>query len=222
MPKPLRLLVVNPNTSAATTDAMVAIARGAAPEGVEIEGMTAPRGAPLITDPEALAMAADVVAGMAPAIRAHAPDGVIVAAFGDPGLAALRLGLAVPVVGIGEASIAAAARHGPFAVITTTPLLVDSIEGMVAATPWGGQFRGVFVTQGDPAPLMSNPAALTEALHGLAVTAIEAGAAAIVVGGGPLAVAARALKPMISAEIIEPVPEAVAELIRQTGAVTAS
>ena len=147
---------------------------------------------------------------------------MIVAAFGDPGLAALRLGLAVPVVGIGEASIAAAARHGPFAVITTTPLLVDSIEGMVAATPWGGQFRGVFVTQGDPAPLMSNPAALTEALHGLALTAIEAGAAAIVVGGGPLAVAARALKPMISAEIIEPVPEAVAELIRQTGAVTAS
>ena len=45
---------------------MVAIARGAAPEGVEIEGMTAPRGAALITDGEALATAAEVVAGMAP------------------------------------------------------------------------------------------------------------------------------------------------------------
>ncbi len=122
-PRPLRLLVVNPNTSQATTDAMVAIARAAAPEGVEIDGMTAPRGSPLITDPEALAIAAEVVAGMAPAIRAYAPDGVIVAAFGDPGLPALRGALSMPVVGIGEASIAAAARHGAFAVITTTPLL---------------------------------------------------------------------------------------------------
>jgi allantoin racemase len=138
-----------------------------------------------------------------------------VAAFGDPGLAALRGALTLPVVGIGEAGIAAAARHGQFAVITTTPLLVEAIERMIASTPWGGEFRGVFVTQGDPAPLMADPAGLTEALHALALRAIEAGAASIVVGGGPLAVAARALKPMIAAQIIEPVPEAVAELLRR-------
>ncbi len=93
---------------------------------------------------------------------------------------------------------------------------------MIASAPWGGQFRGVFVTQGDPAPLMGNPAALTEALHGLALRAVAAGAASIVVGGGPLAVAARALKPMISAEIVEPVPEAVAEVLRRCRARPAS
>ena len=94
---------------------------------------------------------------------------------------------------------------------------------MVATTPWEGQFRGVFVTQGDPAPLMRDPAALTEALHGLALSGHRGGRGS---DRGRRWTRwrsrLRALKPMISAEIIEPVPEAVAELIRQAGAVTAS
>ena len=76
-----RLLLINPNTSAATTAAMVAIARDAAPAGVLVEGATVAAGVPLITDEGALAMAADAVAAMAAGINPEHWDGVIVAAF---------------------------------------------------------------------------------------------------------------------------------------------
>ena len=44
-----RIVLVNPNTSVALTTLMVEIARERAPENVQIEGLTAAFGAPLIT-----------------------------------------------------------------------------------------------------------------------------------------------------------------------------
>ena len=54
----------------------------------------------MITEPKALAVAADQVAG------ADLPEarGVIVAAFGDPGALALSQRLTCPVIGIGAAA----------------------------------------------------------------------------------------------------------------------
>lgn len=135
--------LLNPNTSAATTAAMVEIARAAAP-GLAIEGRTAPFGAPLITDEPALARGAEAVLAMADGagLDRAGPDGtgpngtgpsgtraegLIVAAFGDPGLDALRARLSIPVTGIGEASFRAAAAHGRFGIATTTPALEAAI-----------------------------------------------------------------------------------------------
>jgi Asp/Glu/hydantoin racemase len=92
----MRLLLVNPNTSAGTTAAMLAIAREAAPPGVLIEAATAPFGEPLITDETALAIAAEAVEALVTGERVAGLDGVIVAAFGDPGLALLKARLPVP------------------------------------------------------------------------------------------------------------------------------
>lgn len=44
----MRILLLNPNTSVALTDLMVATATAAASPGVEIVPMTAPRGVPYI------------------------------------------------------------------------------------------------------------------------------------------------------------------------------
>ncbi|MFD1749345.1 aspartate/glutamate racemase family protein [Salipiger marinus] len=120
------VLLMNPNSSEATTRAMVAIAARVLPR---VEGWTAPAGPPLLTDPAVLAQAGDLVAA------AEVPEGiaaVIVSAFGDPGQAALAARLAVPVVGIGGAAARAAARGGRrFAVVTHTPALVESIDALM-------------------------------------------------------------------------------------------
>lgn len=205
----MRLLLVNPNTSAATTAAMVAIAREAAPEGVLIEGATAAFGAALITDEATLATAAEAVAALAATLDPRNWDGMIVAAFGDPGLAALRARLPLPVTGIGEAGMAEAAEGGRrFAVATTTPGLAAAIGRMAAG--YGALFRGVRLTPGDPAALTADPAALQDALRRCCAEAVELdGAEAVVIGGGPLALAARALRPLLAVPIVEPVPAAV-------------
>lgn len=200
------LVLVNPNTSTATTAAMVAIAEAAA--GRPVRGLTARFGAPLITDPETLAAAVPAVVALAPDLAGA--EAVIVAAFGDPGLAELRARLPCPVTGIAEAGMAEAAALSPrFAVVTTTPALVPSIAARAAA---GGyhDFAGTWVTPGDPAAVMAYPAALRAALDAACRRAIaEGGAGAIVIGGGPLAVAARALAGTLPVPLVEPVPAAV-------------
>lgn len=203
-----RLLLINPNTSAAATAAMVAVAREAAPAGVGITGATVATGVPLITDEGSLALAADAVSALAAGLDAEDWDGVIVAAFGDPGIDALRARFPIPVTGIGEAGVAEAARDGRrFSVVTTTPLLAAAIRR--AAARHGG-FRGVRVTPGDPVALTADPAALQAALERCCVDAAELdGAEAVVIGGGPLAAAARAIAPHLAVPIVEPVPAAV-------------
>jgi Asp/Glu/hydantoin racemase len=162
----MRLLLVNPNTNAATTETMRRIAARAAPAGVDVEGLTVTRGAALITDPEALARAAEAVAEAEVAIRARAPDAVIVAAFGDPGRAALAERLAVPVIGIGEAGMRAGAAGGRrFAVVTTTPALVGSITAMAERLGLAKQFAGVELTEGDAATVTGDPMLLPGALE---------------------------------------------------------
>ena len=48
-------------------------------------------------------------------------DGAVIDSVGDYGLAALRSALAIPVAGAGESGLAAAARHGRFAIVTVWP-----------------------------------------------------------------------------------------------------
>lgn len=199
-----RIALVNPNTSLATTEAMLAIARRAAPGGVEIVGLTAPFGSHLITTVSGLAEASRAVASLAPDIAA---DGVIVAAFGDPGLDELRARLAMPVTGIGEAAFLAAAGRRA-AVVTTTPDLAPAIREM--ARRHGHDDLPVVLTPGDPGGLMADPAALLAALLDACHQAVDRyRAEALIIGGGPLAEAARVLRHRVPVPMIEPVPAAV-------------
>ncbi|WP_108658791.1 aspartate/glutamate racemase family protein [Acuticoccus kandeliae] len=208
----MTILLLNPNTNAETTAKMVAIA-GRAGTGLVFDGRTAPFGVPMIVEPVALAEGARAVAAMCMDAGAH--EGVIVAAFGDPGIEAARARLAVPVVGIGEASILEAAEGGRrFAIATTTPGLVDAIAGRVAGYGKAAQFAGTFLTEGDPDAIVKDPAHLAEALGDAAERAIaEGGAEAVIIGGGPLAEAAAAIAARLGTAIIEPLPAA-ARLMR--------
>ena len=207
-----RILLVNPNTNAATTASMLAIAREAAAGLLQIEAMTAPEGVPMITDALALQQASQVLTGLIPELRAQNWDGVITAAYGDPALQALREGLDCPVTGIGEASMLEAAGYGAFAVVTTTPELAGSITAMAGWLGLGSLFGGVYLTRGDAVAVTDDPALLVERLEEACLRAVHeagGGLASVIIGGGPLAVAARVLVERVPVRLIEPVPAAI-------------
>ncbi len=98
------IILINPNTSQATTAMMTEIVRKYLPPGFTTEGVTAAKGVPMIlNDRELTAAAAGVVEmGLATADRS---SGLIVSAFGDPGLEQLKAMSGLPAVGICEASM---------------------------------------------------------------------------------------------------------------------
>ena len=204
----MKIALVNPNTNAGTTAAMVSIAAEVAGAQARVEGHTARFGVPLITEPGAFDRAAKAVAALAPSLSAA--DAVIVAAFSDPGLAALRAALDVPVTGIAEAGMAEAGVNGrPFAVVTTTPKLAPRIAS-TAARYGHLRFAGTWTTDGDPTALTADAAALEVALARAIRCAADSGRVeAVVIGGGPLAMAARALSAAAPVPLVEPVPAAV-------------
>lgn len=205
-----RLVIINPNTTVATTVSMVEIARRAAPQ-VEIQGLTAPFGVPLITNETALEEASRAVLALRADSAVQGADGIIVAAFGDPGLIELREHIGAPVTGIAEAGMAEAAAGGRrFAVVTTTPELVAAISRRAERYGHGKAFAGTWLTSGDPSEVTNDPARLVDALGEACRRAkVEGGVDAILIGGGPLAKAARALAGSLDLPIMEPVPAAV-------------
>lgn len=204
-----RIVLVNPNTSATSTALMLTIAREHLAKDFSLEAATAPSGPRLIANPDQLRAACDVVAGMAPSLAPQA-DGVIVSGFGDPGVEELRRTLSVPVIGIAEAAMHEAASFGaPFAVVTTTPALLFTISAFAEKLGLGSLLASVHTTEGAPEDVMSNSELLVDELERIARLAVEDnGAETIIVGGGPLAAAARTLRDRLPVRMIEPIPAA--------------
>ena len=212
---PRRILLINPNSLAATTAMMVAIAKSVAIDGFDIVGATAERAPSMIVTPEALEATVPEVEEIA---RAHqnSCDGIIVSAFGDPGLAGIKSALKLPAVGIGESSMLEAAEGGRrFGVATTTPLLVAKIDALPGSLGLRSRYTGTRFAEGDPEALMRDPSQLRAALAGAVEACIaQDGAEAVIIGGGPLGEAARELQPMFTVPIIAPIPSAVMRIIR--------
>lgn len=214
------ILLINPNTSSASTDMMVGIAAAcsaALPGRLAISGCTAGQGPSMIVNEAELAAAALQVqlAWQAAASAAGKPwAGIIVSAFGDPGMPALRASTRLPVVGICEASLLEAAQGGRrFGIATVTPELAGLIQQRVEELGLGTAYTGIRLTPGEPRALAARPevlqAALAEAVNQCIV---EDGAQAVVIGGGPLAQAAAQLQARWGVPIIEPIPAAVRQL----------
>lgn len=212
----MRLLLINPNTNTATTALMVSRARAGAPEGVLIEGATVTEGAPLLADPTLLAAGARAVERQVEALDCTGLSGLIIAAFGDPGIEAVRARVGVPVTGIAEAAIAEASAAGDFAIVTTTRLLESAIDQRVARYGATERYRGCVFTRQDATQLTADPAALEAELEQACLEAIRTRAPqAIVIGGGPLAAAAEVLGRRLPIRVIEPVPAAVRLAVRR-------
>jgi Asp/Glu/hydantoin racemase len=211
-----RIVLINPNTSERTTAMMVAIARSYLPAGFAIEGLTAKSGVPMIVDPEQLAASVTGVVAMGLSVSDTA-DGIIVGAFGDPGLEQLKEGLTIPVTGICEASMREASAGGRrFAIATVTPHLVESFAEKAAYLGLSGLYAGTRLTEGDPIALAADPERLHAALLGVVRQCFDMdGARAVIIGGGPLGQAAMRLQQELSAPVIAPIRSAVARLVEE-------
>ena len=83
--------------------------------------------------------------------------GIIVSAFGDPGLAELRHKVAIPVVGICEASMIEASQGGRrFGVATSTPDLIEAIGQRAHDLGLAHLYTGIRCTEGDPVALAAD------------------------------------------------------------------
>ena len=114
----MRILVVNPNTTAGMTAKIAAAAQRVAAPGTTIVALTSPHGPASIEGYYDEAMS---LAGLLQAVReAEDFDAVIVACFDDTGLDALRCLTDKPVLGIGEAGYRMASMLcNKFSVVTT-------------------------------------------------------------------------------------------------------
>ncbi len=128
----MRILVVNPNTTASMTAKIGACARAAASLGTEILTRN-PAGGPVSVEghyDEALA-----TPGLLQEIRrgeAEGVDGFVVACFDDPAIGACREIASGPVLGIAEAAMHAAAMiASSFSVVTTLQRSVPIVEELV-------------------------------------------------------------------------------------------
>ncbi|MCX8508262.1 MAG: aspartate/glutamate racemase family protein [Rhodobacteraceae bacterium] len=123
----MRILVVNPNTTASMTEKIGTAARRVAAAGTEIIALNPARGPASI---EGFYDEAMCLAGMLEVIRnAPAHDAVVIACFDDTGLDAARCLTDRPVIGIGEAAYHMASMiANRFSVVTTLARSVPALE----------------------------------------------------------------------------------------------
>ncbi len=206
-------LLINPNSSQTTSEMMLDIARRVADGRVNMEVATATRNPTMIVTYEQLQASAKQVIEIATECATQCV-GVIVSAFGDPGAATLKQNLSVPVIGICEASMLEASRGGrKFAVATVTPDLIEAIDRRAHQLGLSELFMGTYCTAGDPEILANDPSRLPKELGKTVRICIDAGAEAVIIGGGPLGQAAETLQPMFEIPIIAPISSAVQQLI---------
>lgn len=206
------LVIVNPNTSTATTDAMVAVARQelAGTPDIQVQGVTASSGPPMIIDPASLRSAAFEVLRLAQ--QAHSQhgqnlSGVVVGAFGDPGLRQLRQLLPVAATGLAEASITNASEGGQkFGIATTTPALEDAMRTCIAELGAARAFTGFRFTRGDPRTLVRDQGRLVNELASAVQECVDDdGAEAVIIGGGPLASSTQQIAAHVNIALVNPV-----------------
>jgi hypothetical protein len=174
------ILLVNPNTTAAVTEAILERAREAASPGTDLRAVTAPFGAPYVmTRSENLTAAQATLAALT--ANADGCDGAVIAAFSDPGLAEARARLSMPVVGIAEAAMLTACMLGArFSILTIAPRLVPVFREL--AEGYGLGFSGG--KDGFPAELLlrSKAGAVTPLPSKVPYTRARAGDSFIAVG----------------------------------------
>ncbi len=206
----MRILVVNPNISESVTDLIHAEAQRSVSPGTTLTMATAPFGVAYIeTRFEAL------VGGYATAcvVAEHQGqyDGVVVAAFGDPGLAGIKELCNVPVVGMTEAALASACLLGQrFSIIAISNRIQAWYRECVAVNGLSSRLASVRSLQQplrDIGSVQEDHAARLEEMSLQAVR--EDGADVIIVAGAPLAGLARTLKDRIPVPVVDGVSSAI-------------
>ena len=174
----MKIMIINPNTDPATTEAMLSVAKNYAEDRFEVLCLPAPGGPHFIATYEHQAQSA---AGMISLVRQyeHEVDAFIVACHADPNLDCMKEITTKPVVGIGEASMKIASMLGhSFSVISPVDHSIPNKEALVRKYHLSGALASVRAPQ-TADPSLSVPEKLLQA----AKVAVEVDKAEVVVLG---------------------------------------
>lgn len=196
-----RCLVLNPNTTAAVTEMVLAVCRRAQP-GLQWSGATARFGAAYIADEVGYAKAGHAALDAYEAFH-DGHDLVLLACFGDPGLLALRELSRVPVIGLAQSSFEAAARQGRFAVVTGGHAWAPMLARFARAQGLDAKLTGIHTIDWTGAQIAADPDGARDALVAAAQHGIEEGAQCILLGGAALAGLAPSLQPRVAVPVLD-------------------
>ena len=188
----MKLLLINPNITAAMTEAMAAEARRFASAGTEIVAATASFGTLYVENRVEAAIASHAVLDVL-ARCADGCDAAIVSAFGDPGLAAAREFADIPVVGIEESAILTAWMLGRrYSIVCLTPRLRRWYIECAEDHGLAGRLASVRALDIAIPDITRAKEQCRERLIAACMAAIEEDEAEVIIfGGGPIAGLAR-------------------------------
>lgn len=199
----MRILLLNPNTSASITALLDAAARPAISQGTTLVSMTAACGVPYIASRAEAAIAAVQVLDLL-AEHHTSFDAAIIAAFADPGLGPARELFPIPVIGLAEAGMLSACMlGGRFGIVTFTPALEAWYHECIAWHRLEARCAGVFALDEGFSDIATVQADKGDALVQLAGRAIAAGADTIVLAGAPLSGLAARVRGRIPVPVID-------------------
>jgi allantoin racemase len=182
-----RLLLVNPNTSVAVTGQLVEHVRAALGPSVEIVAATARFGAAYIASETSYAIAAHAVLDSYAQFGRDC-DAVLIGCFGDPGAFAMRELTPVPVIGLAEAAMREAARHGRFAIVTGGARWRVMLQRLAESLGLAEQLAAIHLVERTGAQLAADPVAARRVLaDACRRAAADRGIKSVILGGAALA-----------------------------------
>ena len=200
-----QLLIINPNTSVATTERLREVL-SALPHDAELVFKTAAFGASYIACEASHAVAAHAALDVWASHCSQHPEpisGVLIACFGDPGLFALRESSACPVTGLAEASFIEAAQHGQFAIVTGGERWRPMLERLALSLGFAPLLKHIEIVQPTGAQLLADPAMAMQCLGRACRAAAVPGVRSVILGGAGLAGYAAALQASCPVPLID-------------------
>lgn len=206
----MRILVLNPNTTEAVTQMLLAAARPALATGTVLTGLTAPRGVPYIASRTEAQLAGALTLEML-AEHHRDYDAAIIAAFGDPGLLPARELFDLPILGMAEAAMLTACTLGQrFSIVTFTTTMANWYQDTVDAYRLSGRCAGIRARSLPFSAIENVQAEMEQAIAALAREAVEEdGADVVILGGAPLAGLAPRLRSQVPVPVVDPIVAAV-------------
>lgn len=206
------ILLINPNTTRSITSLVLRTARTFAGKGTRLRAVTGAFGPRYIASRVGYAIAGHAAVDAYARDRA-AKDAVVLACFGDPGLAALREIAPVPVIGMADASVLQAAAIGErFSIVTGGERWKEMLEEFVAQRGLASRLASVRTVAPTGADIARDPKGAMQLLaDGCNACAREDGADVVILGGAGLAGLAARLKPMVEAPLLDGVACAIAQ-----------
>lgn len=200
----MKILVINPNTTAAITDAVMNAARASAGPGTELVGVTAERGVATIASRTENLIASQAMLELA-AEHAHGYDALVLGVSLDTALWPLRELLDIPVIGMTEAGIVYATLVSTRAGLLTYGLRMAPVyRELVAAYGMEARITTVAGVDLPPTAAFSDPVRVRRETLAAAQTMIDRdGAEALVLAGAAMAGLAAQLQSELSVPVLD-------------------